>query len=520
MLISGCDENYLDTELIQATDETNFYSTEGEVFGGLVAAYDPLQWSFAGGRWSSDIMLGEMRSDNANAGGDPTNNDQPGWQAIDDLSADQTLGESDSFWRKNYTGIRRANLVIFNGDLGTATTDRYIAEAQFLRAFYHFELFRMFGPVPVIDYLVTPAQYTLERNNMSDVFKLITTDLEEAIPNLPLDSELSDEEKGRITKGAAQSLLGKAYLYWADWDNDDAAKFDLAAAQFEAVIASGQYSLLDDFSDLYAFRNKFSEESIFEIQHSNLETVGWEWGDGISGNMIVQLCGIRGLCSNNPDYVAGWGFMLPTKDLANSYLSDDSYRKSAALISETELTSGGCPIDGAQQNSLDFEGYWQKKFANFSGYDAPLGGDLNTVKDANEIAIRYADVLLMYAEALERGNGSAATAQTYVDMVRERAVGPGDNTSTFRSAAKVMSDEGWSLLDVIFYERRAELAGEGDRWFDLVRRGEFTADAFEGSNNVRKSNFNDDDRFLPISQLEVDRTGGSLTSYPDASLFQ
>lgn len=519
-LLTGCGDDFLETDLIQSTDDETYFSTDNEVFSGMIAAYDPIGWTFAGGRWSTVVMLGEIRSDNAQAGGDPTNNDQPGWQSIDDLTSDGTLGESESFWEKYYTGIRRANLVILRGDLGTDATNQYVAEAKFLRAFYHFELFRTFGPVPVIDYLVTPDDFSLARDNMSTLFALVVSDLEAAIEGLPTAAELGSEDTGRATVGAAQGLLGKAYLYWADLDGDNAATFDLAATQLQAVINSSEYSLLDDFNELYSFRNDFSAESVFEISHSNLETTGWEWPNGIAGNMMIQLCGIRGLCGSHPDYVAGWGFMLPTQDLVDFYLSDDGYRMNAAVIDEAELLGDGCGVDASEQNSVDFEGYWQQKFANYSGYDAPLGGDLNTVKDGNEIYMRYADILLMAAEALERGSGSAVTAQAYVDMVRERSVGPGDNTGSFRTATQVMTDEGWSLLEVIHYERRAELAGEGDRWFDLVRRGEFTADAFDGTSNIRRGNYSAEDQYLPISQLEIDRTGGSLTLYPEASLFQ
>ena len=520
LITASCQKDFLDTDLILATDDETYYSTDNEVYGGLIAAYDPIGWTFAGGRWSSSVMLGDIRSDNMRAGGDPTNNDQPGWQTIDDLTSDGTLGESESFWRKNYTGIRRANLVILRGDNGTARTDLYVAEAKFLRAFYHFELFRTFGPIPVVDFLVTPDDFSLGRDNMSTVFDLIVSDLEEAIPNLPLASELGAEGAGRATKGAAQGLLGKAYLYWADLDNDDPAKFDLAASALQEVINSGQYALEDDYAQLFAFRNDFTPESVFEIAHSNLETTGWEFGDGIAGNMMIQLCGIRGLCADNPDYTPGWGFMLPTQDLVDSYFSDDDYRKDAAIIDQPELSLVGCNVDMAEQNTVDWQGYWQQKYANYKAYDAPLGGDLNTVKDGNELYMRYADILLMCAEALERGSGSSATAEMYVDLVRERAAGPGDNTGSFRTASQVMTDEGMSLLDVIFYERRAEFAGEGDRWFDLVRRGEFSADVFKDPSDLRKGNYSPEDNYLPISQLEVDRTGGALTVYPDASLFQ
>ena len=514
----GCNE-LLEPEVYEAYVEDNFFQTENQVFQSLVAAYDPIQWSYVGGNWTSPIMLGDIRSDNAQTGGDPTNNDQPGWHELDDLREDGTTDEVRSFWAKNYAGIRRANLVILNGDLGTEKTDTYLAEAKFLRAFYHFELFRMYGPIPVITQLITPESYNQSRNTLSEVFTQIIQDLTEAAPVLPVS--YSEEFAGRATQGAAYGLLGKAYLYYADHDNDNAVTFDSAATELKKVIDLGEYVLEDDFQNIYSFGNDFSEESVFEIVHSNLEPADWGWDVGIPGNMMIQLCGIRGLCSSHPDYVAGWGFMLPTQDLVDHFLPDDTYRLDGAIISEAELDAdvgGSCEVTLSETNLIDFQGYWQQKYANWDSYSAPLG-DENVLKDANQKYMRYADVLLMYAEALVRGSGSDSEAMTYIDMVRERAAGPGDNTGTFRTAADLMADEGWSLLDVIYYERRAEFAGEGDRWFDLVRRGEFNANSFP-NDDLRAGNYEEIRNYLPIAQTEIDVSRGALTMYPDASLFQ
>lgn len=514
----GC-KDFLEPELIEGYDETNFFGTENQVFQGLIAAYDPIQWNFVGGFWTNSVMLGDIRSDNATAGGDPSNNDQPGWQNIDDLTNDETTNETGTFWAKNYAGIRRANLVILNGDLGTPVTDTYIAEAKFLRAFFHFEAFRTYGPIPVVDFLITPETYGVSRNTMTEVFEFIVKDLEEAAAVLP--DSYPEEFAGRATRGAALGLLGKAYLYWADLDNDNTATFDLAAAELKKVIDMGQYVLEDDFQNIYSYGNDHSPESVFEIMHSHLEPADWGWDVGIPGNMMIQLSGVRGLCSGHPDYLPGWGFFLPTQDLVDHFLSDDDYRLDGSVISQSELDgeSGttNC-VTISEGNLVDWQGYWQQKYANWNSYSAPLG-EINVLKDANEKYMRYADVLLMYAEALVRGTGSDAEAMTNIDLVRERAAGPGDNTGSFRTAADLMTDEGWSLLDVIFYERRAEFAGEGDRWFDLVRRGEFNAGSFPAG-DLRAGNYTPEDNYLPIAQTEVDASGGTLTLYPDASLFQ
>ena len=123
----------------------------------------------------------------------------------------------------------------------------------------------------------------------------------------------------------------------------------------------------------------------------------------------------------------------------------------------------------------------------------------------------------MLAEALHRGSGDDGAAMAHIDVVRERAAGPGDNGGNFRTAAEVMAAEGWGLLDLIWYERRAELACEGDRWFDLVRSGRANASLFVGD-GVKEANFSEENLWLPIA-LEETVLATGLTTYPDAALF-
>lgn len=517
LVFASCD-SMLNVEPKGRYLSNSYMVSESQVFSVLMAAYDPLQWSYVDGRWVSVVMLGEIWSDNANTGGDQTDADQPGWQDIDNLKASPLSPDVQAFWKKYYFGINKANQVLNNAKISSSIVQTYQAEAKFLRAFYHFELFRTFGPVPVVTSEPPIADRSFKRNTLTEVFTRITTDLEEAIPLLPVS--YSSEFAGRITQGAAYALLGKAYLYWADWKNDNEALFDKAAQNLYKVIESGKYQLLDDYKQLFAFGAANTSESVFEIQYTN--QVAGDWNvpyNIINGNMIVQLCGIRGICSTHPLYQEGWGFMLITANLYNSYLPDDLVRRESSIISGTSLALGGCPVNATAQNPVDFEGYWQKKYANFKSYTQPAGGEPNVLKDPNQPYIRYADVLLMYAEALVRGTGSETDAMTYIDMVRERAKGPGNNAGSFRTASTLMTDEGWSLLEVIWYERRAELAGEGDRWFDLVRSGRAKSDIF-GPGNPRTDNFTQDDRFLPIPQIDLDIMSGSLTPYPDEALFQ
>lgn len=519
----SCNEERLDVEPVNEFLSENFYSSEDQVWSALIAAYDPLGWSMGYGNWISSVMFNEIRSDNVNAGGDPSDNDQPGWQEFDDFSESNSNNVINGIYKRNYIGIFRANLVIYKPEIESALVERYQAEAKFLRAYYHFELFKFFGPIPVVNTLLTPEDINEERNTMTEVFTAIVSDLEEAIPVLP--TSISSSEAGRATKGAAQALLGKVFLYWADMDGDDPAKFDLAADYLNEVVNSGIYTLEDDFASLFLYGVKNPAESVLEIQHTNLWASDWGWMEGIDGNGLVQLCGIRGICDDHPDYAPGWGFMLPTQSLSDHFLADDQYRRDAAIIDLDELeeeivaAGGDCDIivDLTQGNSFDFAGFWQQKFANWKDYlgNNVNGGSEDLTKDANVYAIRYADVLLMLAESLERGTGSGAG--TYVDMVRERAFGPGDNTGNYRTAQQLMSDEGWNMLDVIRYERRAEFAIEGDRWFDLVRSGRASSDLFS-EDPAKAGNFSEERLWLPISLEETD-VAPNLTTYPGAELF-
>lgn len=524
----SCKDKFLEVDPVSSYLEENYYTTEEQAFNALVAAYDPLQWTMNGGYWVSPVMFGEIRSDNANAGGDASNSDQPGWQEFDDFNNTTLTNETQWIWNRCYTGIYRSNLIINNIEIESATVNRYKAEAKFLRAYYHFDAFRHYGPSVVLDQVLSPDQYGQSRSTMSDNFGIMTKDLEEAIPLLPLT--VAESATGRITKGAAQALLGKIYLYWADLDNDDVAKFDKAAAAFRQVVDGGQYQLLDDFDELFAYGNANSAESVFEIQQSNISPSNWGWPNSwIDGNVFAQLCGVRSLCSSHPDYLAGWGFMLPTQGLYDSFLADDTYRRDAAILSLQEIgddieavSPGACSgsyVDMADQNMSDYTGYWQEKYPIYKSYSNPNGGDAVLTIDANVFVIRYADVLLMFAEALHRGSGSDAEAETYIDMVRERAAGPGDNTGSFRTVSQLMADQGWTLLEAIWYERRAELAGEGDRWYDLVRSGRANSNLF-ADDPVKEANFSSDDVWIPIAQKEIDVTNQALTAYPDANLFQ
>jgi hypothetical protein len=525
LLLAACSKDRLVVDPVNEFLSSNYYQTEDQVASALIGVYDPIGWSMAYGQWISPTMMGEIRSDNANAGGDPSNNDQPGWQELDDFTNTNSNVVIHPIYRKSYIGISRANALLDLTEIESEAVTEYKAQAQWLRAYYHFELFRHFGPIPVVNQSLTPDDMNLERSTLSEVMQQIVTDCEAALPHLPLVAPSGQE--GRVTQGAAYALMGKAYLYWADLKGDDPVLFASAADAFQSVVDLGAYQLQDDMQSLFVFDNRNTTESVFEIQHNPLWSSDWSWMEGVDGNGMIQLCGVRGLCADHPDYEAGWGFMSVTEGLWDHFLEDDTYRRDVAILSEAELAQdladagASCDpiIDMTQNNPVDYTGYWQEKYPNLKAFAGTNvnGGNEHLTKAQNTHVFRYADVLLMLAEALHRGSGDDGTAQMYIDIVRERAAGPGDNTGNFRTAATVMAEEGWSLLDLIWYERRAELACEGDRWFDLVRSGRAQGSLFTGDGD-KEANFSNEDLWLPIA-LEETQVATGLTTYPDDALF-
>ena len=522
----SCNKDRLNVEPVNEFLSSNYYKTENQIGSALIGAYDPIGWSMAYGQWISPTMYGEIRSDNANAGGDGTNNDQPGWQEFDDFTNTNTNTVIHPMYRRCYIGIARVNALLEFAEVESEAVTVYKAEALYLRAYYHFELFRHFGPVAVINTLLEPNDVDYERGTMSELMQQVVSDCEAAAAALPVSAKPGEE--GRATQGAAYALMGKAYLYWADLKNDDAELFGKAADAFQKVVDLGAYQLEDDMNSLFAYGARNTQESVFEIQHNPLWSSDWGWFEGIDGNGMIQLCGIRGLCANHPRYEAGWGFMMVTPSLYNHFLADDTFRRDVAIASDAELEreiadSGvvcTISVDPTQSNPVDYTGYWQEKYPNYKSHAGANvnGGNEHLTKAQNSHVFRYADILLMLAESIHRSGGSDGDALQYIDIVRERAAGPGDNTGAFRTGATVMADEGWNLQELIWYERRAELACEGDRWFDLVRSGRATSDLFVGDGD-KESNFSETHLWLPLA-LEETQLATGLTTYPDPSLFQ
>ena len=470
--IVSCDE-FVDYEASETYNivADDYFKSSNDYEAALVGVYDVTQWTLY--NW----MIGEIASENSLCGGESAT-DVIGLQKIDDMIHDAENDQLSRIWQYMYEGINRANYMVENSDkMDFPRKNELYGEVHFLRAFFYFELTKFFGDVPLFttSRLTAGDSATLSRSPQSEVYALIESDLQAAISALPLEKSTN----GRATSLTAHALLGKVYLYQD--------KFDEAASILEPLI--GLYSLPADPQSTFLKGGENGPESVYEIQHTK-ESNWWDWGyvpQGTEGNFGVIHHGIRGY--SGPLYSSGWSFNVPTQDLVDAYAAGDKRKDVAVLDIEAWATSTGAKYTTGYEHT----GYFNNKYIPRAG-ESQAQQELNY--ETNYRAIRYADVLLMAAEANNRASSpNVSKAQNYLNQVRERAYGNSSNAS---------SSTGTTLTQEIWDERRLELAGEGSRFFDLVRTGQ-AASVISGFVAGKHELF-------PIPQTEIDVS--NLTQNP------
>ncbi len=483
---NSCTKDYLEVDPRGLVFESNFYQTEEDVFKGLVAVYDVLQWGGTNG-WTMQLGLLNTASDDCYAGGSDAS-DQPSWVAYDNFTLDPDLGPQRGLWQKGFTGIYRANQILEVVDrvegLSSEFVNRTKAEAKFLRAYYYFDLVRFFGNVPLFTAVVPVDQiYNQTQATPQQVYAQIEADLNDARNTFELPETLPPDELGRVTKGAASALLGKVILY----QNDESRMAEAASVFVNDVIGTGLYDLEFDFGDIFKLDREFGVESVFEINYSGNQRGGWgNFGNGTEGNYNVQFFGMRDYVG--PLFATGWSFCPVTEKLAAAMQGDP--RMEHTIIDGNELKNQGASYTEGYQNT----DYFIRKYAGLQE-DRALDGEPALNWSYNVREIRYADVLLMAAEAYARA-GQDAPARSYINQVRARVGLPAVNSS------------GSQLLDDIYKERQLELATEGHRFFDLVRTGRAAAELGDQGFVQNKS------ELLPISQFEMDIMNGAFVQNP------
>jgi hypothetical protein len=472
---TGCKKDFLDVAPQATTPSVAFWKTQGDATKAVNAMYANLhEWkniAFA------SIAIESLGSDDAEKGSSPSDADF--LTTFDNFTATSTQGQLLDFWSGQYQTINFANQVLDN--IPGITMDanlkaRYLAEAKFVRAYAYFRLVRAFGGVPLRRHLpASPAEYNIPRSTAAEVYASIEQDLNEAAAVLPQNYGAADV--GRATKGAALALHAKAAMYQKKW----ADVLDLT----NQVKTLG-YSLFPDYEAQFRIANENNSESIFEIQNQRI--IG---NAAASNSQYSQVQGVRGSTGG------GWGFNVPTADLSGSYEANDP-RRDATIIFRGEVTPQGDAIPATGDNPM----YNQKSYVPFGQY---ISG-YNEGADQNVRVIRYADVLLMNAEAANEIGGATNIALALADINAVRTRARGANPLTV--LPPITTTDQATLRTLIWRERRAELGMEFDRFFDVIRQGRGLA-VFGPKGFVANKN-----EVWPIPQNEIDLSAGILVQNP------
>ncbi|NRD21273.1 RagB/SusD family nutrient uptake outer membrane protein [Winogradskyella eckloniae] len=468
----SCTDDFVDRDPVYSIDSENYFNSEDDYYNALIATYDLLQSTYV------NVMLGEIASDNTLCGGESAT-DVIGFQQIDDMIHTSVNSNLRDIWNWMFAGVNRANYLLeFQNKIDFEGKEIILAEAKFLRAYYNFELVKWFGGIPlkVDQRFGLGDETTIPRSSVSEVYALIESDLEYAIANLSYTAP----QIGRVTKGAAEALLGKAYLYQD--------KFAEAATVLDNLIINGPYDLVSDYDTIFENAGENGIESVFEVQYTDVEGAGFGCLQCSEGNVAVGFNGIRNY--NGPMFDSGFSFNVPTQDVVDEF-EDGDLRKDVAIL---DINDWAADTGATFGTGFEHTGYYNRKYIARQG-DLNTG-DQNLTNPNNYRAIRYADVLLMAAEAFNRGGIDDAKAQLYLNRVRNRAFGNTDNE---------VSALGATLTEAIYHERRVELVGEGHRFFDLVRtdRGS-EIDGFSSNKN----------ELFPIPIEEIQFSNGNWNQNP------
>lgn len=468
----------------------DFFSVGETALQSVNAAYAPLMWEY-NTTYFNEWFIGDVMSDDALKGGQNIGDmadvyDMENWKT----NTNNTL--LLDYYRAQYQGVGRCNLVLSSvpdmeadsvllqqSSVAPTTTlqERILGEAYFLRAYYYFRLVRVFGGVPKVDFIIDSSEkWQQPRASVADIYQLIVSDLEEAQKRLWKKSEYADEDLGRATKGAAQAMLLKVNLYMAsdglrtEIGGNAADYYRAAKAWGDSIISSQEYDLCPDYADNFTLDGENGIESVFEIQYMTDQTSDYGEGYGFTRGTFTNIM----TRSRSSQLGGGWGFNHPTQNLYDEYEANDT-RRDVAIFNPTDEQMD-TPEEEIYLGSryLNRKTMWINKDGSLPNIDHATRGPLNNKQ------IRYADVLLMYAEAC-LGLGDEGTATTYLNQVRQR---PSVNLSTYPGYS--ISINGTTIASptleqAIRHERRMELAMEGHRWFDICRWGiaKETMDAYK-----------------------------------------
>lgn len=486
--LSGC-KKFLDRKPLELTlDDIPGGGLDGQAIGLYGALRNSASEPYVGDGFQSIPWLGmqSFRSDDQEIVSDAG---AAGWNEVyDKYNYTKDDWGAGVYWDKHYVFIGLCNDALDLADSLQLTDEQAMinrAEIRWFRAFAYFDLVRNFGEVPIITFRIkTPTDAQVAKSSVVDVYALINEDLAFAEQYLPVSW---DDPKliGRLTQGSGRTLRAKTLLYQQQWAQ--------VLALTETVINSAQYQLFKPYWALWKTANENSVESIFEIQA--YQSAGsainyWSW--------FGTSQGVRG--SDADGWNLGWGWNTPTQALVNAYEAGDPRKNATILFSgqSDDPDNGGY---GRVMPNYTNAKYWNKKTYADPAEQA-LVGDIHGAAFINYRALRYADVILMAAEAANE-LGESQKAEDYLEMIRDRA-----RNGNAAVLPKVEFVDQAQMRTAIQHERRIEFAMEQERFYDLVRWN--LADSVLGPLGYDPRN-----KYFPIPQNAVSSSGGKLIQNPD-----
>lgn len=426
---TSCHDDLLNPVPESILTTANAFKTENDIDLAVLGIYNRYQ-----ARVSSDFVIMETPSDNEYAYS-LASAVFPGMAEIDvlEISPENTL--VNDFWKNTYNGIFRANVVLANIDIPTdysaSKKDQLIGEAKFLRSKFYFDLVRIFGGVPeVTSVLSVEEAKEIPRATEQEIYNLIVEDLQDAINKLPNPNSI---EQGRASQAAAIALLAKVYVYLEEWNE--------AKIHLERLINDYDYSLVENYADLFKIETENNSETIFSLT----------FVEGSNGHRLTHLLtpsgGVYETITN------GSMVSRPTWDLHKAYMDGDT--RFEVTITEEQIPFASEPDDPAIWFPYFNKWIVADQIINSSGLDIPV--------------LRLGDMILLYSEVLYN-LGEHQQSLDQINRITERAFG---DISNNYDLADISDAE--AFYDILLLERRLELVLENNRWFDLVRTGRFTS---------------------------------------------
>jgi len=452
LALGSCGEDFLDKAPLGTLSTASFENDTTTLGLAVNRLYGTLSWrEYTIGR--QQFSTHELSGDDFVPGTDANMNLFQSYAYLADNAYIQ------QYWDRTYQNIHYANVVIDRtaglGERAPASAKLFEAQAKFFRAYYHFDLTNVFGDAPLRDHDPVVAEYNIPKSSRADIIKLVISDLKYAIDNLPTRGQWGTSQLGRITKGTAQGLLAKVYLYEGDYAN--------AKAYADAVVNGGEYSLEPDY------RAVFSPEKLYGSE--NMMPGGYTFNSSINPgrwyNPYLQYQGLPGFAN---------GVIYPSQGLVDSYESGDPRMKATIFTKADSIAgyNGNKPVAfPVNTNFANKKVIWPFSYWNQSNF---------SFQNVNPMFLRYADILLINAEASNE-LGNTADALKYLEQIRFRARGG----KTFKATADAGLNGGKGILPeitatgkvalrlAIWGERRVEMALEFNRWFDLVRYNKVAA---------------------------------------------